>query len=705
MNKKILIFILMFLLFTPLTPSSYKGTIEQNLAPPSLIQLHWIRELIALAEAYEHRRETVIQRDEREQRSDKEHDGILERELKNAILLAPTSKPAVCLGAGSLREFSGEVLELLFRNEKFPVVYLLDINIQATRAAVINRGFSQELLAGKIKLIQADLSMIEPSFIAEVEAIAEKAKTRKEAKQELIKLYKEKGKEAVKLKLPPPLKRKEAGLVVSATLVPSMESFVILAIERTVAQKAKRLKLLPPTGLKDSIFFNQPGQINYDKAVSSLTWRMEKTHAQFLRELTAEEGIIYFSGQLAYLYRKKLREPMTEVVQALRNYARVASKLILGKPRAATLVRSLVGQFRDSPNGASIRWTLLPAPVLNCLIQGENSPWVGNTEVLSTNVWTWLLDQGVEILYLMQSLLMKQPKLSQSDEDPLSSLKRKMALRETVSPVEIFEGLKNGLDFERVEQVAQAKGLGAQTQSQELLSELNAQLSGLKLTSPEIQAIFEELGIQKGESVLEIGPGYTLLNVIAAIMGAKVTVVEPEPKYHVRLQGIKIQVEELIRLSGGELKILTENILDEGVQEKLKDNSFDHVIALDVISYPQFLRRYSRDKQKMPWLLRAALPDPKEAREISNIIARVKKANTGTVFVSVNTLTNFKAKEKNIVFRTLREVGLIPERRVWVSTPTVCLRLVEQMDHGIIYQFGTQEALRVQAQSPTQYSL
>ncbi len=79
--------------------------------------------------------------------------------------------------------------------------------------------------------------------------------------------------------------------------------------------------------------------------------------------------------------------------------------------------------------------------------------------------------------------------------------------------------------------------------------------------------------------MLEIGPGQSVLSIMAAIMGAKVTVVDLPQEYLKRYRKVFGIFEEAIKAGGGELNIMEGDINDPAVKGRLPDSFFTHIFC------------------------------------------------------------------------------------------------------------------------------
>jgi hypothetical protein len=99
--------------------------------------------------------------------------------------------------------------------------------------------------------------------------------------------------------------------------------------------------------------------------------------------------------------------------------------------------------------------------------------------------------------------------------------------------------------------------------------------------------LWDALKLRKGESLFELGPGYGLLAIKAALSGLRVVAVEhPKSHYLPQLRETISLVQNSINNAEGQVELLEGNILASNLQEKLRSehrSSFDHIAALDVL--------------------------------------------------------------------------------------------------------------------------
>lgn len=150
----------------------------------------------------------------------------------------------------------------------------------------------------------------------------------------------------------------------------------------------------------------------------------------------------------------------------------------------------------------------------------------------------------------------------------------------SLTPRQIFNYIKTKVDAEKIEKDIYGDNISIQP---EHISFLNKRY-GFFLSQEEVEDIFNHLEIKRGETLLEIGPGQTVFSIIAAIMGAKVTVVELSKDYLEHYKKVIEIFKEVIKENDGELQILAGDILDPKIKSSLSGQCFDHVICLDVIS-------------------------------------------------------------------------------------------------------------------------
>ncbi|MDP8217626.1 MAG: methyltransferase domain-containing protein [Candidatus Theseobacter exili] len=164
---------------------------------------------------------------------------------------------------------------------------------------------------------------------------------------------------------------------------------------------------------------------------------------------------------------------------------------------------------------------------------------------------------------------------------------------------------------------------------------------------------FMKLNIHPGETVLEIGPVMDMTGIIAAMMGADVTVLEhPDIVEVSRTPGMEMY-EDLIQefrneieSAEGKINYHSGNVTDEGfIKEfsKKHNDAFDYVIATDVLrlKYDEFgfILVDSKERASKRDIARKTLPligiiEPEELQRAVDFILNVKRPSGGAVFVS-----------------------------------------------------------------------
>lgn len=280
-----------------------------------------------------------------------------------------------------------------------------------------------------------------------------------------------------------------------------------------------------------------------------------------------------------------------------------------------------------------------------------------------------------------------------------AKIRQQIEAGERPRPVDLFVALREGIDRKRIDRESRRQGQVLKGSEKEL----DVVNYGFTLSEDEVEKIFKVLDLKPGEQVLEIGPGYTVLCVIAALLGTKVTVVEPSQKRRIRLKAIKNQVEDLIQKVGGELIIIEKSILDSEVQSELKDGSFDHIWALHVFNSPEAFEMYRELAQlhRHDGLsLELGIVNEAEALRLAETIARVKKPFGGCVYISIVPRT----PEENIVTEALQRQGLKIDSGIEVATPT-SNKSSESSSYGSIYKILKNPSLEHLHPSPLSESL
>ncbi len=209
------------------------------------------------------------------------------------------------------------------------------------------------------------------------------------------------------------------------------------------------------------------------------------------------------------------------------------------------------------------------------------------------------------------------------------SLEEKALDTQDYLPVKIFNQMKKNIDIIKIEKMIYGNNISVSDLSIKTLS----MRYGLLATEDEITHIFSSLDINAGDTILEIGPGQTITSIIAATMGADVTVIELSKEYLKRFEILVRWFQNDIKQAGGNLRIIKGDINNPEIKKELKDSSFDHVICLDVINEMKGMHNQSANTE-----FGVRVFD--EQCQIVDTMLRVVKKDNGTIyFKNVNAPT------------------------------------------------------------------
>ncbi|MGH7193511.1 MAG: hypothetical protein ACREJM_08260, partial [Candidatus Saccharimonadales bacterium] len=164
------------------------------------------------------------------------HVANLLRRNREAVEAAPSGQDAIVLGAGALEDIPDE----LFSSEKFPTVLLVDIDMERLNRAIDRRGLRALVEAGRIVLIDADLSLINPEFVRELEQAVKLAANPAAVRLIITDLFSRWKGRSARLELPAALKGKKFGFVISSLAVPDIPTYAELAVVRMFARRLNR---------------------------------------------------------------------------------------------------------------------------------------------------------------------------------------------------------------------------------------------------------------------------------------------------------------------------------------------------------------------------------------------------------------------------------------------------------------------------------
>ncbi|GEM_PF-6454794 len=333
--------------------------------------------------------------------------------INRAIESSPEGHPAVVWGAGMLQN----IPDGLFLSGKFPWIVLVDLYPEATKQALMERGLDPLVQNGKIRIVEADLSMISQEFLQEVDRTIEASTSVEDARARLIRLYhsySERGIQIVTSQPPSTLLEsvgsQGAGLVISSMLLNNLLAYFQKAAEQKIARK---FRFSLDVGRK--LF---EGDWEYMAAHTYLNDQLLLSgHPNLLRSLLRPGGIAYLATSLAFmepnlLQKVRVMDPNTGNIRGLTFQ------------EAASALQTISETFRDptfeAPSGAFILqlWKIFQThtpeniPIVwsgPMVLNFPEGPWYRNHfEPLNTKVWIWdRLPQGNP--ELVQSLTLRLP--------------------------------------------------------------------------------------------------------------------------------------------------------------------------------------------------------------------------------------------------------------------------------------------------------
>ncbi|MBI3306771.1 MAG: hypothetical protein HYZ84_03050 [Candidatus Omnitrophica bacterium] len=241
-----------------------------------------------------------------------------------------------------------------------------------------------------------------------------------------------------------------------------------------------------------------------------------------------------------------------------------------------------------------------------------------------------------------------------------------------LSPLEIYQALQDGIDWEEVERQATLR-LGVPYVSPQITEETKMGqdlVYGLTLNNEELIQIYQERNVRAGQKSLHIGNGVLILPIIDALLGADVTVIEPFPGFRERFEAVRAQVQNLIALSKEKISVESQSLFDPALQQKLANASFDHITALEVLVSGERIDYYKGQRRPIP--LQDGLGGVDKNHEAAQIIARLKNPSGGSIYISfAGAEPALEISEDNVMTATLQEQGLLSAsvRRSKVPTP------------------------------------
>ncbi|MHC4139296.1 MAG: hypothetical protein ACYSR1_05495, partial [Planctomycetota bacterium] len=259
------------------------------------------------------------------------------------------------------------------------------------------------------------------------------------------------------------------------------------------------------------------------------------------------------------------------------------------------------------------------------------------------------------------SLLTGHTILSAEDNRPLC---------DRLDPFGIFEYIKGKVDIEEIERLVKQRGMKVESKQPE-------ECYGFGAFKVYIDDIFHKLDIKKGDTVLEIGPRVSVLSIIIAIMGAKVTVVDLSAESLARFRIVADMFAEEISLSEGELNIIEGDINDSSIKAQFGDSSFTHVICLDVVN---------QDPLDIDYVVQG-IRDRAKQQELINTIVRVIKKDIGTLYFKH--LSMIDEEYPYLIEQLEQNIGIRQRHRTYSVTYS---REPSLADSAFIYKLGGRES-------------
>ncbi|MDD2689036.1 MAG: aromatic amino acid lyase, partial [Candidatus Omnitrophica bacterium] len=333
----------------------------------------------------------------------------LRREIVQAITDAPAGEPAVVLGAGRLNDIPDE----LFSSDKFSKIYLVDINAAVMKEAIAARGLEGQLESGKICLVEADISMVNPCFIEVMTQAINGTSTPDEVQAAIAQFYAFTGLGvAISFQIPQELQGVKAGLVISTLIYDDLFDYYQHLINMRVCQRFGE-----PFKFRGDLLCHS--EIPDIDASTQFVLAVRRAHIQLLRELVAEDGIVYFSGFLAEFQPFQIRLSGYTPEQLEVGMNKLAES-VLQYPDLIPIpqvVFEFWEEFYTQLESAKVQWSNNEI-VFNAEGLEQDNPWLENFNVARTGVWYWENLPGLGIAQLIQSMVLK-PKTESTDNASL----------------------------------------------------------------------------------------------------------------------------------------------------------------------------------------------------------------------------------------------------------------------------------------------
>ena len=336
--------------------------------------------------------------------NDPVHYETLKAQILKAMIEAPRGQPMVVLGVGTGNELPGEIFNEEYQR-KFPLVVLVDAHAELPQEGL--KRFSAELdipsqlKSKRLRIVETDLSGVNPQATAFLVNEALKANSLEEAKTVLSQRLTDQDKIPKPFILPDQsfrfLGKNKAGLVVSSTLFPDCGVSFYHVIERLV-----RMALEPNFNPHFPAAFNF--SLTSDISVNSI-WAAEaikKHHQQMLRDLVSPNGLVSLTAHVAMIHPNQIKFNFQLPLEKLINHYK---NILEGPEKVGQETYNDSIQFHQALM-QYINHGFIPYSQLGMILSEPAYDWVQGYEIVSTDVWAYhnlpRLDQGT----LVQSLLL-----------------------------------------------------------------------------------------------------------------------------------------------------------------------------------------------------------------------------------------------------------------------------------------------------------
>lgn len=333
-------------------------------------------------------------------------DADIRKEILDWAKKVPDGLPAVGLGAGELNYLDQE----LIASNRISRFDLVDLFPYAPEKTLQHRKQDYLVREGKVRVLEADLSMVRPEFYAKLNQVIDQSPTLAGAVEKIASLFSTASEERQIFRhdLPEVLSEGEGtyGLVVSGMLLHHMAAAFRNALLLRLKHRFQVSEEVVRGMVKKSLQFNH--------ALHSIASQMMEAHARLVKKLLHPEGIAHVSSfivrwedknQLPWVERERQVKRLTpkwlafEFGSVARIYQKAGSPQE-GKKEAEErggLLAELSTIDHDSPGASGIQWST-PWTLLNT----SDAPWVKGTKVLHTRVWPAQGESG-----LAQSLVFR----------------------------------------------------------------------------------------------------------------------------------------------------------------------------------------------------------------------------------------------------------------------------------------------------------